>query len=255
MIFCIARTYQDIRRFLMIYILLLLLSSTLVCDDRLKLYALYTPSHAILKDNYFLPSIKDDFEIILQEAEQTCPSTHFMSQGWTQTTIKKVDLIIKAIHDNWGSIFIFSDVDIQFFRPITPTILTLIKDYDLIIQKNNPDGVLCSGFFVCRANQKTLNLWMDVKKTMEKNNTLSDQISLNRCIKRHHKKNAYNIRWQYLPNTFFGAGTCTGKQWKRGDKLPIPNGIFMHHANWTKGIKNKIAQLEYVKKVVHKYNL
>lgn len=234
--------------------LLLCNATTIFSGQKIKLYALSTPSHDILKDTYFLPSIQDDFDIIIVSAEQTCPSAGFMSTGWTQTTARKVDLIITAIHENWGSFFIFSDVDIQFFAPIEKTITKLIKDKDLVIQKNCPNGVLCSGFFACRANERTLALWTDVRKVMQKDSSQSDQISLNKCIKRNNKKNPYNISWDYLPNSFFGGGTLTGHLWQPGKKLPVPHNIVMHHANWTKGISNKIAQLKYVKKVVSRRN-
>jgi hypothetical protein len=226
----------------------------LFAQEKMKMYALYTPSHEQLKDNFFLPSIQDDFDIVFEFCEQTCPSAKFMSEGWTDTTIRKVDLIIRAIQENWGSVFIFSDVDIQFFCPIKTTILKLMHNKDIIFQKNSPDGVLCSGFFACRGNEKTLQLWQDVKQLMQKNKLNSDQNSLNRCIKRHSKKNPYNLVWDYLPNTFFGGGTLTGCEWIPGKRLSIPKGIMMHHANWTKGIKNKIAQLVYVRNVVHKRN-
>ena len=213
----------------------------------MKLYALYTPSHEILKNDFFLPSIQDDFEIIFEFAPQTCSSVTFMKEGWTDTTIKKVDLIIRAIKENWGKVFIFSDVDIQFFAPIEDVINVLMKDKDIVMQRNNPEGVLCTGFFACRANKQTLHLWEDVKKAMEKDKSSSDQITFNRCIKKKSKKNPYGVRWEYLPNEFFGGGTLTGKLWLPGDRLPIPKNIVMHHANWTRGIKNKIAQLVYVR--------
>lgn len=230
------------------------LNLPVICHEKIKLYAIYTPSHRILKDTYFLPSIQDDFDITCEPVEQKCSSARFMDAGWTETTTAKVDLIIRAIHENWGNVFIFSDVDIQFFCPIQETLLLLMKDNDLIIQKNSPNGVLCSGFFACKANEKTLGLWTDVKKIMEKDASKSDQISLNQCIKRHSKKNPYDLKWDYLPNTFFGGGTLTGHEWLPGKKLPIPANIMMHHANWTKGIQNKIAQLKYVKHSVEKRN-
>lgn len=243
---------------------LIVLTATFLCyssvsfsGEKIKLYALYTPSHEILKDQFFLPSIKDDFDIILEFCEQTCPNAQFMSEGWTDTTMRKVDLIIRAIHENWGKIFIFSDVDIQFFVPIQSTILMLMHDKDIIMQKNNPEGVLCTGFFACRGNEKTLQLWTDVKQVMEINKLQSDQISFNQCIKRNSKINPYNIAWNYLPDSFFGGGTLTGYTWVPGASLPIPHDIMMHHANWTKGVKNKIAQLMYVKQSVnnHRNNL
>ncbi len=231
--------------------------SARLCAEKIKMYALYTPSHEVLKDKFFLPSIQDDFEIVLEFCEQTCKSAKFMDEGWTRTTMRKVDLIIRAIEENWGNIFIFSDVDIQFFAPIQDEILRLMEGKDIIMQRNNPDGVLCTGFFVCRANEKTLQLWQDVKKTMQKKKLNSDQISFNQCIKKRSKRNPYNIQWDYLPDTFFGGGTLDaylGYLWKPGKKLSIPHNIRIHHANWTNGVKNKIAQLNYVKKEVAKRN-
>jgi len=236
--------------YILSFLLLLTISTDVFSQQKMKLYALYTPSHAVLKDDFFLPSIQDDFDIILEFAEQACKSAQFMSKGWTDTTLRKVELIIRAIEENWGEIFIFSDVDIQFFGPIQDTIAMLMEDKDIIMQRNNPEGVLCTGFFACRANEKTLRLWKDVKKVMEKTKTNSDQISFNQCIKKKSKKNPYNIAWAYLPDNFFGAGTLiayTGYLWKPGMSLPIPDDILMHHANWTKGVKNKIAQLRYVR--------
>jgi hypothetical protein len=131
-------------------------------QKKIKLYALYTPSHETLKDKYFLPSIQDDFEVILQFCKQTSPSAVFMSQGWTDTTLAKVELIIRAIEENMGDIFIFSDVDIQFFAPIQEIILDLMQNKDIIMQRNNPRGDLCTGFFACRASKKTLRIWQDV---------------------------------------------------------------------------------------------
>ena len=233
------------------FIMLLIYVLPILSQEKIKLYALYTPSHEILKNEFFLPSLQDDFEVIFEFCEQTCASTHFMDKGWTQTTMRKVDLIIRAIEENWGDIFIFSDVDIQFFAPIKNLILSLMKDNDIIMQRNNPAGVLCTGFFVCRANEKTLTLWKDVKKRMQQKKLQSDQISFNQCIKSKRSKNPYGIKWDYLPDIFFGGGTLTGRLWFPGQTLRIPKGIVLHHANWTRGIKNKIAQLEYVKRCVY----
>lgn len=241
---------------MMIYLMFLLISDCCVYA-KMRLYALYTPSHEVLKDTFFLPSIQDDFEIILEFAPQTSQSAVFMSEGWTVTTMRKVDLIIRAIEENMGDVFIFSDVDIQFFAPIQECIEELIEGKDIIMQRNNPEGVLCTGFFACRANEKTLRLWKDVKKHMHDHKLHSDQISFNKCIKKGSKKNPYDIVWDYLPNKFFGAGTLiaySGYLWKPGKQLPIPDDIVMHHANWTKGVKNKIAQLIYVRTEVHKKN-
>lgn len=241
------------KNIVIIMCILLFYTSGMWAQQKMRMYALYTPSHEILKDKFFLPSIQDDFEIVLEFAEQTSSAACFMSAGWTDTTLRKVELIIRAVEENWGDIFIFSDVDIQFFAPIQDIILELMEGKDIIMQRNNPEGVLCTGFFACRANEKTLQLWKDVKKAMQKNKSNSDQITFNQCIKKKRVKNPYGLTWDYLPAIFFGAGTLAaypGYLWKPGRKLELPEGIVMHHANWTRGVKNKIAQLKYVKKMV-----
>jgi len=235
------------KNFIVLILFLLISSSTKT--EKMKLYALYTPSHAVLKNEWFIPSIQDDFDLILEFHEQTCPSGYFMGSGWTKTTIKKVKLIIHAIEENWGKIFIFSDVDIQFFAPIQEHIEKLIENKDIIIQKNSPNGVFCSGFFSCRGNEKTLQLWQDALNLMANDQKISDQKALNRCLKK--KNNKYGIVWGYLPNTFFGGGTLTGHRWRPGKKLPIPKNIVMHHANWTSSFKDKILQLRYVRNTVN----
>jgi hypothetical protein len=217
--------------------------------EKIKLYAFYTPSHTVFVDKWFLPSIKDDYEMIISFfEEQECSTAQFMNEGWKKTTLKKVDMIINAIQENWGKMFVYSDVDIQFFRPTQETILNLIQDNDIVIQRDNPKGQACTGFFACWGNEKILALWQDVKKTMLEIAELSDQKSFNYCLQTQN--NPYGIKWTFLPNEFVSGGTLTGKHWKPGQELPIPDNVILHHANWTEGVENKIAQLNYVKDIV-----
>jgi len=236
-------------------IFFLILTHTLGASSTpIRLYALYTPSHEEMFKNFFLPSLQDDFELVVVNEEQTCRTARFMSDGWTDTTIKKVRLIIRAIEENWGNFFLFSDVDIQFFAPMRGVVTQLMESYDIAIQRNNPEGAFCSGFFVCRANEKTLALWRDVLEYMEKHHEKSDQITLNKHLPKK-EKNKYNIRWCYLPNSFFGGGTFNGKLWKPGMKLPLPKHPIMHHANYTEGVKNKMKQLCAVRNAIRRKSL
>ena len=63
-------------------------------------------------------------------------------------------------------------------------------------------------------------------------------------------KNAYDIRWDFLPECFFSGGTVMEKNWEPGMALPIPGEIIIHHANWVVGAEYKIAQLKYVRDLV-----
>jgi hypothetical protein len=221
----------------------------------IKLYVCYTPSHEVLMKEWFLPSLQDDYELVIEKFDQECESATYMSTGWKKTTLKKVEFILRAVQENWETVFIFADADIQFFRPSKESILHAIEGKDIVCQKNAPKGKffetgdLCSGFFACACNEKTLRLWQLVKKCMMETEH-SDQNSLNTVLK--NENHQLNIVWDYLPNNFFGGGLFTGKYWCPGDPLTIPDNIIMHHANWTAGIPNKIAQLKYVRELAKK---
>lgn len=237
------------RNSLLLLILTLITSQTLAQEQskkKIKLYSFYTPSHKILKDEWFLPSIQDDYDVTIEFHEQECPSGNFAEKGWITVMLRKVDLILKGIEENWGNIFVYADIDIQFFGPTQKSILKALENNDIVVQKDQPNGMICAGFFACKANDKMLALWEKIKETMIKDHQ-RDQPTLNRFLK---KDNMYNIQWDYLPVEFFGAGTLTGKSWKPGKKLTIPKNTLMHHANFTKGVHNKLAQLKYVRDIV-----
>lgn len=212
-----------------------------------KIYIFYSPSHKKLRDKWFLPSLQDDYQVI-EEFYPQDGDGNFMNKQWLKMMNHKVDLIIRGILENWGGIFVHSDVDIQFFRPTKELLLQEIKDYDLVIQKDNPQGILCCGFFACRGNEKTLKLWQAVKMYIKEHN-VHDQKALNALLK---GDNPFEIKWKYLPNIFMSGGTYSGKPWNPGKELFIPHDIVLHHANWTIGVPNKIKQLKYVKNKVQK---
>lgn len=228
------------------------LSANDIClhSKKIKLYTFYTPSHEIFFNDWFLPSVKqfDEYEVMVKRCNQECPNAEFMASGWTKTILHKVDLILDAIAENWGSVFIYSDVDIQFFDKTCDDILSALGNKDLVFQRDNTRNFACTGFFACRSNQKTLDLWKAVEQYMiDSKGVCSDQESLNHVIR---EKRFASINWATLPITFFGGGTLTSKLWVPGASLPIPLGIKIHHANWTRGIDNKVAQLQYVKSIV-----
>lgn len=242
------------KKFAQLLLLFSLYSATVKCQqEKIKIYALYSDSHATLVDNWFFPSLEEIndplLELVLEKVDQECTSGNFMEQGWTNAMISKVDLIIWAIERTIkevgpNQIFIYADVDIQFFEPFAHIILNLMKDNDMIIQRDSPQGVACAGFFACRANEKTLALWKAIRSDMMSGKEKEDQNTMNKYL----KKGTFKIKWALLPAKFYSGGTLTGKYWNPGTVLRFPNEpLILHHANWTKGLQNKIAQLRYVK--------
>ena len=211
----------------------------------LPLYIFYTPSHEKLRKEWFLPSLQDYFILHEKQYAQECPTARWMSPGWTRTTKHKIEIILQAIEEQWGGIFVYADVDIQFFAPVTNHIMRALKDTDIVFQKDDDAGTVCTGFFACRAHEKTKKFFQEVYKLMQKSSLHSDQPMVNFCLEKKAKK--YGIRWEYLPDIFWSGGHALSRD---HEKFFIPQNIVMHHANGAVNVADKMVQLRYVKNVV-----
>lgn len=224
--------------------------------EPISMYTFYTPSHKVFVEEWFIPTLEEindeGITLVIKEYPQECASGKVFSSGWQDTMLRKVDIIRKAIKDNWGKVIIYSDIDVQFIRPFSKIALKALGDKDIVFQRDTPSGTVCAGFFVCRANERTLALWSGVRDYMISQKECSDQKTVNRLLRKGEDKdrNPYNVIWDYLSSDFFGGGTFTGTGWSPGKQLFIPSSIVLHHANWCSGNEKKIAQLEYVRKKV-----
>jgi len=221
----------------------------------MKLYAVCTEGNKKLLNEWFLPSMMDRFDVNVIELKGT-DDGDYMSNNYVKILAKKHDIVIDAIKENWGNVFIFSDVDIQFFKPVEKDLLTAIDGHDIVCMRDSPGdrGQLCAGFFVCRANWKALSLWKLVKGYAVEEKR--DQIVFNRIVLGSNslwgrlRYSCPKIKYNYLPQSYFSGGAKTEELWEIGMNLTVPHDIAVHHANWTVGIEKKIAQLEYVKGIV-----
>lgn len=213
--------------------------------EKLNLYTFYSKSHAVLKDDWFAPSIQrinDNLNVTIRFIDQL-GNGNYGTKEFNRTMLDKIDLIDDAIKENWGGIFVYADIDIQFFRPFSNIIREMLKKYDMVIAKDSPQGTCCAGFFAARANRQVQKLWRNVRQLAMRTPARDDQWALNSFLRKTHP---CPVSWTYLPKEFFGGGTLTGKNWEPGKSLPVPHNIIMHHANWTVGLPNKIAQLQLV---------
>jgi len=199
----------------------------------MKVYTYYTDSHKSFYDGYFSKTL-EGFEIVAFKGEQECKTGSYYQDGWKNTTMKKVDIFIKACEENQNDIFLYSDVDIQFFGPIKQTLLEELGDYDIAFQ-NDYLGGMCSGFFVCRGNERTLKMFQNMKKN--ESTYLEDQHALN--------MNLNHVKFKPLSSKFWTFGAYQ-TQWKN-QNFEIPDDILMHHANWTEGLQNKKLLLDFVR--------
>jgi MoaA/NifB/PqqE/SkfB family radical SAM enzyme len=210
----------------------------------MKLISVCSPSHDTLKDEWFLRTLKDDYEVCTYRCDVRGQGT-YLEEDWTRAVLFKSATIIDAIQENWGDVFVYSDVDVTFFAPTKTTILKRLIDRDIVCQLDDPRGNLCTGFFGIRANEATLKLWREVQKTVQRERC--DQIAFNRLVRK-----SKDLRAGYLPSSFFGPGTFSGRVFRGGDRLYIPARPVMFHANYTVGVDNKIRLLSQAQRVVER---
>jgi MoaA/NifB/PqqE/SkfB family radical SAM enzyme len=208
----------------------------------MKLIASFSPSHERLKDDWFLRTLKDDYEICLHRCDVRGHGK-YLQDDWTRAVLIKSDRIIEAIQDNWNDTFVYSDVDVMFFAPTKTAILASLADKDIVCQLDDPSGNLCTGFFGIRANEATLRLWHHVRQSVERDGR--DQLAFNRMVRQQG-----DLRPGYLPLSFFGRGTFAGRRGLGRERFYIPPNAAMFHANWTIGIENKIVLLSHAQRIM-----
>lgn len=213
----------------------------------LKLYTFYTDSHKKLLEEYFLPTFNEtnkDLILKIKKFEQECSSGNYMSSGWYQIMMKKVDYILESIEESWGEIFIHADCDIIFFGSIKDDIIKQIEEKDMAAQDDG--GEICCGFFACRANEKTKSLFEKVKEEM--NEKFNDQQATNKLAKKY-------VSCKFLDENYYSIYRNTNKKvWNKNISIKekeIPKQMLVYHANWTVGVENKIELINKIKKIIY----
>lgn len=207
----------------------------------MNFYTFYTDSHKKIYEEFFLKSFPEgEFNLFCEEFKQECPTATYREQGWNLTMAKKIQLIIDGIESSWGEYMVHGDCDIQFFPPgIKDTLVTELGDNDIAFQS---DGTkYCAGFFICKANDSSLNLFKQVKANLSF--FPDDQEALNHLISQ------YPLKHKTLSGLFYTVARDNNWQVYTGEDNPriTTNKILMHHANYTMGLENKTKLLKIVR--------
>ena len=209
----------------------------------MKLYSVYTDSHRILKDEWFLKTLPEEWDLNIMHVEGK--GGRVGSQEFLNIIEKKLEYIVKSIKDNMDDTIIWSDVDIQFFDRCKDTILESISRKDMVFQREwMGKDVANIGFIAIKCNRKTLNFWKCIlerrKDTIQrfryKKLSYGDQSMINEAL---HDNNL-GIKWGFFPDKIW-AKSCGGEP---------PIDIILHHANCVGRIDRKLKQLKEVRGIV-----
>jgi hypothetical protein len=217
-----------------------------------KLYCLYTPIYESLFNEYFLPNLKDDFELVLEVHPQECASARFLSEGWNHTMLKKLKLMERAILENWGQVFFHSDIDIIFLKPILQRSLAHLGNRDFVVQQSWPRNKLCAGFFVMRGNEKTLRFVQKAYALLENNLCIHDQAAL-QIVLADYKDG--EIDWKFLPIDEYPTGRRILKDseviYSKNSPIELTDSMILFHASCCIGLENKCL---FLKQIHEKFN-
>lgn len=211
----------------------------------MKIYTMTTKSHSFLFKEFFSSSLKKvepDLELVATPYHQMCPSANYFEKGWHEMMGKKIEIYLDAVATD-EEYFIWSDVDIEFYKPFVDECLKQVGRYDIAFQRGTgPMGQdeYCAGFFISKINDATKLFFEKIQK--EYLNYGDDQFAINdniNCIKAGFLSDEFmNISKQY-------------RNWN-GEDIRIVKDIIMFHGNYTVGIPNKTMLLIQAKNRVQK---
>jgi len=224
----------------------------------LKIYTLYSNSHKILFDNFFLPSLQSsnsDLELICKISEQFCSTGNYMESGWKETMIEKDEFIIQSLENaKPNEIIIHSDIDIQFFKNINENFnFSIFDNYDILCQADGPNTG-CFGFMMMKNTENLKNMFKNILHIIKMQNDdtiqqLNDQSVLNQIYKK------FNVNLGLLDYRFFSNWMTYNlnnskflfPDFNSVDSSNIPSNLILHHANYVIGVQTKIDLMNKIK--------
>jgi hypothetical protein len=219
----------------------------------MDLYTFYTPSHYPLYEKLekSISRLNSSINLIVEIFDQECSSGEYMTEGWSKTMKKKVDLILKAIDK--GDVFIHSDCDIIFLQDPGGEILKELGSYDLAFQSDYITGReiwYCMGFFICRPSPKVRELFLKVYENIDHFDG-NDQLSLNNILSTYKNPNPPgfgDVKYKLLSERFYTYGQSGDDIRWEGQSFNLPSDLITFHANWTVGVDRKVLLIDYVLK-------
>ena len=202
----------------------------------MKIYTMTTKSHNFLFKEFFsssLNKVEPELELVATPYHQMCPSANYFEDGWHDMMEKKIDIYLEALESD-HKYFIWSDVDIEFYKPFVSECLEAVQHHDIAFQRGmGPHGEseYCAGFFICKINKKTKKFFKNLK--LKYKNYGDDQFAINYNIK--------EINAGFLPDKFMNIS----KQYRNweGQDIRMKYRTIMFHANYTVGVSNKTMLL------------
>ena len=209
-----------------------------------KLYCFFTPSHESLFNDYLKPSAEKEYDInYLFYKNQICESGEYSESGWRETQYNKVLYWIDAVKKNYQDVIVCCDVDVQFLKPSFELLVQALGSGDIAFQCNDSSGNICSGFVICKCNDKTLSFLKETAAIL-KGKMRQDGGGEQYVMRDILFKDSCDLNWAVIPRSIVW---CPSEKYNALSALKVNNSLVAHHANWTNGVDEKIKQLDYIR--------
>ena len=190
----------------------------------IKIFCCYTASHAELFANHFRPSLPAGLQIEAIHLNQLQTSGDFAGHGYLECLRQKIRLLIDSLVRSGGAIVVCTDVDIIFLRDdLAEDLCRRMAEtgHDVLFQREGRrNREINGGFYVCRANERSLAFFREVLARLEKDLDMLDQTAINQLL-----SEGFPLRWDVLPFRYFA----------RTHGWPPPRDLMLYHANETLG--------------------
>lgn len=190
----------------------------------MKLFFFYDRNFKALRDNMVASLQEGDFEL----AEDFIEDLGVMRNragGGIPTYLYKAQKIkdsLDAVEE--GEVFVFSDVDVQFFAPVRSIVEEAAEGYDLVLQREFRDIGVNIGFIAVRNTPASRAFWAHIHAEISRTQAL-DQRVVNNALYSGLARAELGMRWTRFPEKIWASSMAFSG-------MPQED-LVLHHANFT----------------------
>jgi len=194
----------------------------------MKLFFFYDRNFAPLRDHFVASLQQSDTTGYIEIHEDTLEDLQTMryrAGGGLPTYIYKAAKIREAFSSvDDGEVFLFSDVDVQFFLPLREVVEeVMVPGVDLVLQREFEDIGTNIGFMALRNTPAHVAFWDSVLAEIKEKQGL-DQRVVNNLLYSGRAAQEFGIGWDRFPCRVW----CSSMAFSG----PTPEGVVLHHANF-----------------------